>query len=141
MRSLAAIVSALLFWGVAAAQDRPPDPDVGVSEVSLSVVDDASGVDLGPYTLGVAEAVRQNWIAKWPDQAGQGLVVAQFRIARSGGVPKIVIESASGIQGLVRTAVAAISGSVPFPSLPQGFSGDTLTLRAKFVYGAGKPHQ
>ncbi len=57
-----------------------------------------------------------------PDSARmgrRGLVLIQFSIDRSGGVPKLVIASTSGITAFDRAAVAGISASNPVPAASQ----------------------
>ena len=102
--------------------DLRPD---GASEATalrqMQLLSDPQGVDFKPYLLQVLAKVRRNWMAIVPDSArmGQrGLVLIQFSIDRSGGVPKLVIASTSGITAFDRAAVAGISASNPFPPLP-----------------------
>ena len=76
-------------------------------------------------------------MAIWPDSAKtgrRGLVVIQFSIDRSGSVPKLVIASTSGITSFDRAAVAGISASSPFPSLPATYKGDQIRLSMAFSY-------
>jgi len=64
----------------------------------------------------------------------RGLVLIQFSIDRSGGVPKLVIASPSGITAFDRAAVAGISASNPFPPLPAAYKGDQIRLQMAFSY-------
>jgi TonB family protein len=122
-------------------------PD-GASEATalrqMQLLSDPLGVDFKPYLLQVLAKVRRNWIAIVPDSArrGQrGLVLIQFSIDRRGGVPKLVIASASGITAFDRAAVAGISASNPFPPLPAAYKGDEIHLQMAFSYNlpAAKP--
>ena len=115
-------------------------PD-GASEATalqqMQLLSDPLGVDFKPYLLQVLAKVRRNWMAIVPDSArrGQrGLVLIQFSIDRSGGVPKLVIASASGITAFDRAAVAGISASNPFPPLPAAYKGDQIRLQMAFSY-------
>ena len=115
-------------------------PD-GASEATalrqMQLLSDPMGVDFKPYLLQVLTRVRQNWMAIVPDSARmgrRGLVLIQFSIDRSGGVPKLVIASTSGITAFDRAAVAGISASNPFPPLPAGYKGDQIRLQMAFSY-------
>jgi TonB family protein len=115
-------------------------PD-GASEATalrqMQLLSDPMGVDFKPYLLQVLSRVRKNWMAIVPDSARmgrRGLVLIQFSIDRSGGVPKLVIASTSGITAFDRAAVAGISASNPFPPLPAGYKGDEIRLQMAFSY-------
>ena len=115
-------------------------PD-GASEATalrqMQLLSDPLGVDFKPYLLQVLAKVRRNWMAVVPDSARmgrRGLVLIQFSIDRSGGVPKLVIASTSGITSFDRAAVAGISASNPFPPLPAGYKGDQIRLQMSFSY-------
>ena len=115
-------------------------PD-GASEATalrqMQLLSDPLGVDFKPYLLQVLAKVRRNWMAIVPDSARmgrRGLVLIQFSIDRSGGVPKLVIASTSGITAFDRAAVAGISASNPFPPLPGTYKGDQIRLQMAFSY-------
>ena len=115
-------------------------PD-GASEATalrqMQLLSDPLGVDFKPYLLQVLAKVRRNWMAIVPDSARmgrRGLVLIQFSIDRSGGVPKLVIASTSGITAFDRAAVAGISASNPFPPLPAAYKGDQIRLQMAFSY-------
>jgi len=115
-------------------------PD-GASEATslrqMQLLSDPQGVDFKPYLLQVLSKVRRNWMAIVPDSARmgrRGLVLIQFSIDRSGGVPKLVIASTSGITAFDRAAVAGISASNPFPPLPTAYKGDQIRLQMAFSY-------
>jgi len=115
-------------------------PD-GASEATalrqMQLLSDPLGVDFKPYLLQVLARVRRNWLSIVPDSARmgrRGLVLIQFSIDRSGGVPKLVIASPSGITAFDRAAVAGISASNPFPPLPAAYKGDQIRLQMAFSY-------
>ena len=115
-------------------------PD-GASEATalrqMQLLSDPLGVDFKPYLLQVLTKVRRNWMAIVPDSARmgrRGLVLIQFSIDRSGGIPKLVIASTSGITSFDRAAVAGISASNPFPPLPAAYKGDQIRLQMSFSY-------
>src|ERR1041385_1597249 len=115
-------------------------PD-GASEATalrqMQLLSDPLGVDFKPYLLQVLARVRRNWMAIVPDSARmgrRGLVLIQFSIDRSGGIPKLVIASTSGITAFDRAAVAGISASNPFPPLPSAYKGDQIRLQMAFSY-------
>jgi TonB family protein len=113
----------------------------GASEATslrqMQLLSDPLGVDFKPYLLQVLARVRRNWLSIVPDSARmgrRGLVLIQFSIDRSGGVPKLVIASTSGIPAFDRAAVAGISSSNPFPPLPAAYKGDQIRLQMAFSY-------
>jgi len=61
-------------------------------------------------------------------------VTLQFIIARDGSVPKLVISSPSGTEAFDRAAVAGVSASNPFPSLPPEFPGNEIRVQLGFTY-------
>lgn len=54
------------------------------------------------------------------------------RIDRSGRLLEAGIEEPSGIPAFDRAALRAVYASAPYPPLPQGFGGATLTLHLEF---------
>jgi protein TonB len=109
----------------------------GLDPSKMQLLSDPMGVDFKPYLAQVLAAVRQYWIRIWPDAARQGRsgrVVIQFAVDRFGTVPKLVIATGSGADALDRAAVAAVAGSVPFPSLPREYKGDQIRLQLNFTY-------
>jgi TonB family protein len=64
----------------------------------------------------------------------QGNVYIQFVIGKNGGVSGMRLEGPSGDVSLDRAAWGGITGSNPFPPLPQQFGGPYLALRIKFMY-------
>jgi TonB family protein len=119
--------------GAAASDGRPKS--------NLQLLSDPEGVDFKPYLVQVLAAVRHNWLSVIPESARlgrRGSVLIQFSIDRRGGVPKLVIASASGTEALDRAAVAGVSMSNPFPPLPAGYKGDQVRLQLSFTYNVRK---
>ncbi len=130
-----AIRGAVRSGGINEAISIPAAP--GVQPNSMELLSDPMGVDFRPYISQILFAVKRYWMAVWPESARMGRsgkVAIQFSIDRGGGVPKLVIASSSGVSALDRAAVAAISGSVPFPQLPREFAGDLIKLQLNFAY-------
>lgn len=125
---------------IGSASSLPSSPqNPGNTRSALELLSDPQGVDFRPYLIQVLAAVRRNWFAVIPESARlgrQGRVTVQFSIARNGGVPKLVIASASGTDAFDRAAVAGISASNPFPPLPVEFKGDQIRLQLVFHYNA-----
>jgi len=114
----------------------PSGDDYGAAAVP-QLLSDPLGVDFKPYLLQVRALVLRRWLAVVPESARmgrRGQVVIQFRIDRRGGVPKLVIASASGISAFDRAAVAGIQASLPFPPLPAAYKGDEIRLQLAFSY-------
>jgi TonB family protein len=101
------------------------------------ILSDTRGVDFGPYLARVVYAVRRNWYAVIPESARlgeKGRVGVVFEIIKDGSVPQLRLVASSGSDPLDRAAVAGIRASVPFPPLPQEFTGNHLVLQFLFLY-------
>jgi TonB family protein len=106
---------------------------------NVEILSDTMGVDFSPYMQRVIESIRKNWYAIIPESARppllkQGNVYIQFVIGKNGAVSGMRLEGPSGDVSLDRAAWGGITGSNPFPPLPQQFSGPYLALRIKFLY-------
>ncbi len=113
----------------------PPSP--GMQPNGMQLLSDPKGVDFKPYLTQVLILVKRYWSAIWPESARmgrRGSVAIIFSVDRRGAVPKLVIASPSGVESLDRAAVAAVSGSVPFPPFPKDFKDDLIKLQLNFDY-------
>jgi TonB family protein len=101
------------------------------------ILSDTRGVDFGPYLARVVFLVRRNWYAVIPESARlgeKGRVGIVFEILRDGSVPQLRLVASSGSDPLDRAALTGIHASVPFPPLPQEFTGPHLVLQFIFLY-------
>ena len=123
-----------------AHSDLEQPPNLGNMELAppaVNLLSDPMNVDFRPYLARILALVRRNWLTVIPSSArlgNRGMVTVQFIVDRSGQVPKLVIETPSGIEALDRAAVAGISASVPFPPLPSEFKGSEIRLQFAFKY-------
>ncbi len=104
------------------------------------ILSDTRGVDFGPYLARVVYAVRRNWYAVIPEAArlGQkGRVAIVFEILKDGSVPQLRLVGSSGLEPLDRAALSGIRASIPFPPLPEEFTGNHLVLQFNFLYNLG----
>jgi len=104
------------------------------------ILSDTKGVDFGPYLARVVYAVRRNWYAVIPEAArlGQkGRVAIVFEIVKDGSVPQLRLVGSSGLEPLDRAALSSIRASIPFPPLPEEFTGNHLVLQFNFLYNLG----
>lgn len=109
----------------------------------MDILSDTMGVDFGPYLARVLHDVRENWYQIIPEVARpplmkRGKVSIEFAILKNGRVAGLRIVSPSGDVSLDRAAYGGISGSNPFPPLPNEFKGDYLALRFHFFYNPDK---
>jgi TonB family protein len=101
------------------------------------ILSDTRGVDFGPYLAGVVYRVRKNWYSMIPESARlgeKGRVAIVFEILKDGSVPQLRLVASSGADALDRAALAAIRASIPFPPLPEEFTGNHLVLQFIFLY-------
>jgi TonB family protein len=106
---------------------------------NMDILSDTMGVDFGPYLARVLHDVRLNWYNLIPEVARaplmkRGKVSIEFVIEKDGRVAGMRITGPSGDISLDRAAWGGISGSNPFPPLPQEFRGPFLALRFHFYY-------
>jgi TonB family protein len=101
------------------------------------ILSDTRGVDFGPYLSRVLFIVRRNWYSVIPESARlgeKGRVGIIFEILKNGEVPQLRLVASSGSDPLDRAAMAGIHASIPFPPLPEEFTGEHLVLQFIFLY-------
>jgi len=101
------------------------------------ILSDTRGVDFGPYLARIVYIVRRNWYSVIPESARlgeKGRVGIVFEILKDGSVPQLRLVASSGSDPLDRAALAGIHSSVPFPPLPEEFTGNHLVLQFIFLY-------
>ena len=118
-------------------------PGQGQVKGNLEILSDTMGVDFGPYLARVLHDVRQNWYNLIPEVARpplmkKGKVSIQFAIMKDGTVAGMQLIGPSGDVALDRAAWGGITGSDPFPPLPDQFRGSYLALRFHFYYNPDK---
>jgi TonB family protein len=102
-----------------------------------TILSDTRGVDFGPYLARIVYIVRRNWLSVIPESARlgeKGRVGVVFEILKDGSVPQLRLVASSGSDPLDRAAVTGIHASIPFPPLPQEFTGEHLVLQFIFLY-------
>ncbi|MGD0323248.1 MAG: energy transducer TonB [Terriglobia bacterium] len=101
------------------------------------ILSDTRGVDFGPYLARVVFVVKRNWYSMIPESARlgeKGRVGIVFEILKDGTVPQLRLVASSGADPLDRAALAGIHASIPFPPLPEEFTGNHLVLQFIFLY-------
>jgi TonB family protein len=101
------------------------------------ILSDTRGVDFGPYLARIVYIVRRNWYSMIPESARlgeRGRVGIVFEILKDGAVPQIRLVASSGSDPLDRAALASIHASIPFPPLPEEFTGPHLVLQFIYLY-------
>jgi len=101
------------------------------------ILSDTLGVDFGPYLARVVFIVKRNWYSVIPESARlgeKGRVGIVFEILKDGTVPQLRLVASSGADPLDRAAIAGIRASIPFPPLPEEFTGNHLVLQFIFLY-------
>jgi TonB family protein len=101
------------------------------------ILSDTLGVDFGPYLSRIVYIVRRNWYSVIPESARlgeKGRVGIVFEILKDGSAPQLRLVASSGSDPLDRAALAGIHASIPFPPLPEEFTGNHLVLQFIFLY-------
>ena len=122
-------------YGDGGAEFRNLEPNF--STEGPIILSDTRGVDFGPYLSRIVYIVRRNWYSVIPESArlGQkGRVGIVFEILKDGTVPQLRLVASSGADPLDRAALAGIHASIPFPPLPEEFTGNHLVLQFIFLY-------
>lgn len=113
----------------------PENPDFSTEDPKI--LSPTYGYDFGPYLNQVLNKIRFTWYSLIPEVAKfkKGRVVIIFRIEKDGTVtspPRVVANS--GTDPLDRAAYGSITGSNPFPPLPNNFEGNILDLQITYLY-------
>ena len=109
----------------------------------IEILSDPLGVDFRPYLVALKGAVQKHWYPLIPESAmppemKSGKTVVKFSVMRDGRLSNIKVEQSSGDVALDRAAYGALVYSSPLAQLPASFAGDTLVIRASFVYNPSK---
>jgi TonB family protein len=110
---------------------------------AMEILSDTLGVDFGPYMKRLHFTVQNHWDPLIPESAlppvmKKGVVMVEFSITKDGRVEGMKLISSSGDVALDRAAWGAITDAIPLPKLPVQFSGEYLTIRARFYYNPDK---
>ena len=122
-------------YGDGSAEFRNLEPNF--STEGPLILSDTLGVDFGPYLSRIVYIVRRNWYSVIPESARlgeKGRVGIVFEILKDGTVPQLRLVASSGSDPLDRAALAGIRASIPFPPLPEEFTGNHLVLQFIFLY-------
>lgn len=88
------------------------------------------------YLLKVKNKIEYIW--RYPaaaaDRGIEGDLLLSFTIHRDGGVSGVSIASSSGYEVLDQEAARAIQAASPFPSLPETWNEDQITIAGHFLY-------
>jgi TonB family protein len=112
----------------------PENPDFSTEEPKI--LSPTYGYDFGPYLNQVLNKIRFTWYSLIPEVAKfkKGRVIIIFRIEKDGTVTNWRIAANSGTDPLDRAALGSITGSNPFPPLPNNFEGNILDLQITYLY-------
>jgi len=89
-----------------------------------------------PYLTSVKERIWKRWSAPILPEgaAAHGALVVEFTLTRSGRLAASGVRETSGSPALDRAALEAVARAVPFTPLPASIAGDSMRVRARFVY-------
>jgi TonB family protein len=78
------------------------------------------------YLDQIQTRIRREWTRGASNETGE--VVVQFTIRRNGSIEGLRVLTGSGRGSLDRRATQSVGMAAPFPSLPPGYSGESLTV-------------
>jgi protein TonB len=107
-------------------------PSVAAGGIALGV-GGAGGEESFPFSYylnRVLALIESNWFK--PPAAEGSRCRVRCRIDRSGRLVEAGLEQESASPAFDRAALRAVYAAAPFPPLPQGFGGNTLTLHLEF---------
>jgi protein TonB len=117
----------------AASPGGPPAPPA--SEPSPVALDTQDPL-YRPYLSGVRARIWRRWEApRLPaGRSARGSLGVEFALARSGALETVRVTSSSGEPALDTAALEAVGRAAPFPPVPAAIAGESLRVRARFVY-------
>ncbi len=110
---------------------EPQSADKGAGNNGSPVQADFSNFPYPWYITQVREALWNSWTEKMPS-SGLLKCTVKFDIQRGGAVKDISVERSSGNRLFDYAAEASVENAGPFPSLPDDFYEDTLTVHVEF---------
>jgi TonB family protein len=115
-------------------EPAPGPPQVGSDEDIVSL--DTADPRYRPYLVGVKRRIWERWNAPELPQGAtaRGALVVEFTLTRSGRLATSGVSETSGVPALDRAALAAVARAVPFTPLPASIAGESMRVRARFVY-------
>ena len=145
MRILASLLFLLSSIGACAAQTADAglpvcDPKVAKPEETLT---GKYGPEVKDYIQQVVgPKIRTFWYSVVPEDAmppllRQGCLIVRFEILKNGAVTGLKYIMSSGNVAMDRAAFGAVSGSSPFPPVPESFNGESLKVQFRFFYNPG----
>jgi hypothetical protein len=110
------------------------------AESNVELMSDTNGVDFGDWLIHLREETGSVWQTVKPnDSEAAGKVVMRFKVLPSGQVmaDSLILEERSGETAVDRAAWGTLTAS-HYTSLPKGFQGPYVELRASFNYAVKK---
>lgn len=119
---------------VAAGETVAEAPPAGSDEAVIAL--DTADPRYRPYLTAVKRRIWERWSAPAlpAGAAARGVLVVEFTLTRSGRLARSEILEPSGMPALDRAALEAVARAVPFTPLPASVTGESMRVRARFVY-------
>jgi protein TonB len=95
------------------------------------IITDAANFPYPWYITQVREMLWNAWTAKMPS-GGDLRCTVRFSILRDGSVRAVSVEKSSGNRLFDNAAESSVESSAPYPSLPDDFYEDKLTVHVEF---------
>ncbi len=116
------------------AVDEPAheEPDLDDAAIALDTADPR----YRPYLVGVKQRIWERWAAPVLPKGSKarGVLVVEFTLTRSGRLSSSGVRETSGFPTLDRAALDAVARASPFTPLPDSVVGESMRVRARFVY-------
>lgn len=119
---------------VEVGEPAPGSPAADSDEATVAL--DTADPRYRPYLSGVKQRIWDRWNAPVLPEglAARGALIVEFTLTRSGRLAASGVYETSGVPALDRAALDAVARAVPFTPLPASIAGESMRVRARFVY-------
>ena len=110
------------------------EPEAGTDDAVVPL--DSADPRYRPYLSVVKQRIWERWNVPGAPAGppARGTLVVEFTLTRSGRLAAYAIRETSGVPALDRAALEAVARAVPFTPLPVSIVGQSMRVRARFVY-------
>jgi TonB family protein len=119
-----------------ASPSGKPLPSILRVQSNLSILSNPMGVDFGPYSENLIEAIQKNLMSSVSSLrlGGPKDITLELVVLKDGTISAMKVVSSSGNDAVDQSTQTGITLSRPLPPLPGGFNGRSLNIRLQLSY-------